>query len=281
MSRPWQHPDSRIYWFRKRVPHDLRNLVGTGEVRFTLGTRDPKEAKRLYVIRLAEVEERWANLRAGQRPLSSDDVAQHASAIGEHLRRQIEADPYQQLKWDIEIGANLWSAHKGELYMDITQPLPVAEQKRFDQRSICYWLVDQYLGGKSLTPRPEDREKLARAVTLEVQRVVQSNEAYLRGKQEVHVGGFALQKLRAPAGPLAFEAIIQDWVTEKNLNAKTQYTWRRVMNELSAFVGHDDARRVGPDDLVRWKGDLLAKGRAAKTIRDSKLARSERFFSRR
>ncbi|MES2166454.1 MAG: DUF6538 domain-containing protein [Pseudomonadota bacterium] len=97
MSRPWQHPDSRIYWFRKRVPRDLRNLVGTGEVRFTLGTRDPKEAKRLYAIKLAEVEERWANLRAGQRPLSSDDVAHHASAIGEHLRRQIEADPYQQL----------------------------------------------------------------------------------------------------------------------------------------------------------------------------------------
>jgi hypothetical protein len=75
MSRPWQHPDSRIYWFRKRVPHDLRNLVGATEVRFTLGTRDPKEAKRLYVLKLAEVEERWANLRAGQRPLSSDDAA--------------------------------------------------------------------------------------------------------------------------------------------------------------------------------------------------------------
>jgi hypothetical protein len=44
------------------------------------------------------------------------------------------------------------------------------------------------------------------------------------------------------------------------------------MNELSKFLGHDDVRRVGADDLVGWKADLLAKGLKAKTIRDSKLA---------
>lgn len=31
----------------------------------------------------AEVEERWSNLRRGQRPLAANDVAQHAAAIGE------------------------------------------------------------------------------------------------------------------------------------------------------------------------------------------------------
>ncbi|MGQ0682529.1 DUF6538 domain-containing protein [Bradyrhizobium sp.] len=278
MSRPWPHPDTGIFWFRKRVPDDLRNLVEKSEERFSLRTRDPREAKRLHALKLAEVEERWANLRAGQRPLSQDDVTRHAATIGDHLRRQIEADPYQQLQWDIEIGASLWTARKGELYVDATQPLVPADQKRIDQKSICYWLVDRHLERKGLSTRAEDRERLARAVTLEVQRVVQNHEAYLRGKQEVHVGELALQKLRAPAGPLTFEAIIQGWVAEKKPNAKTQYTWRRVMNELSAFLEHDDARRVGPDDLVRWKGDLLAKGRAAKTIRDSKLAPVRAIF---
>ncbi|MGJ4899121.1 DUF6538 domain-containing protein [Bradyrhizobium oligotrophicum] len=278
MTRPWKHPDSGYYWFRKRVPDDIRNLIGKREERFSLGTRDPSEAKRLHALKLAEVEERWSNLRSGQRPLSSDDVARHAATIGDHLRRQVEADPYQQLQWDIEIGASLWTARTGELYLDVTQPLPPADQKRIDQQSICYWLVDQYLSGKNLTPRPEDREKLARAVTVEVQRVVQHHEAYLRGKQEVHVGAFALQNLRAPAEPLTFETIIQGWVVEKQPNNKTQYTWRRVMNELSAFLDHDDARRVAPDDLIRWKQDLLAKGRANKTIRDSKLAPVRAIF---
>jgi hypothetical protein len=100
MTRPQKHPDSGYYWFRKRVPDDLRDLVGKREERFSLGTRDPSEAKRLHALRLAEVEERWANLRIGQRPLSQDDIARLASEIGEQLRRQLEADPYQPLRWD-------------------------------------------------------------------------------------------------------------------------------------------------------------------------------------
>jgi integrase len=278
MTRPWKHPDSGYYWFRKRVPDDLRNLIGKREERFSLGTRDPTEAKRLHALKLAEVEERWSNLRNGQRPLSSDDVAQHAAAIGEHLRRQVQADPYKQLQWDVEIGASLWSARKGELYVDANQPLPLADQKRLEQQSVCYWLVDRYFEGKGLFPPAEDRERLARAVTIEVQRVVQNHEAYLRGEQEVRVGGFELRQPRAPAVSLKFESIIEGWLIEKKPNEKTQYTWRRVMNELSAFLGHDDAHRVGPDDLVGWKAELLKTGRAAKTIRDSKLAPVRAIF---
>jgi hypothetical protein len=110
MTRPWKHPDSGYYWFRKRVPDDLRNLIGKREERFSLGTRDPIEAKRLHVLKLAEVEERWSNIRAGQRSLSPDDIARLASEIGDQLRRQLEADPYQPLRWDVEIGARLWTA---------------------------------------------------------------------------------------------------------------------------------------------------------------------------
>ena len=64
MSRPWKHPDSGFYWFRKRVPDDLGSLLGKREERFSLGTRDPIEAKRLHVLKLAEVEERWSKTYA-------------------------------------------------------------------------------------------------------------------------------------------------------------------------------------------------------------------------
>ena len=109
MTRPWKHPDSGYYWFRKRVPDELRDLIGKREERFSLGTRNPAEAKRLHAIKLAEVEERWSNLRVGQRPLSPDDIAREAAAIGDQVRRQLDADPYQALRWDIEIGASLWT----------------------------------------------------------------------------------------------------------------------------------------------------------------------------
>jgi hypothetical protein len=279
MSRPWKHPDSGFYWFRKRVPDDLRDLLGKREERFSLGTRDPIEAKRLHVLKLAEVEERWSNLRAGQRPLSLDDVARLASEIGDQLRRQLEADPYQPLRWDVEIGARLWTASDTrQFYTDVTEALSPADRKRLDQQKICYVLVDERLSGRGVAAHHEDRERLARATSLQVQQIVQNHEAYLLGKQDVRAGSWEPLKLRVPAKPLNFEAVIQGWLVEKKPNEKTEYTWRRVMTELSEFVGHDDARRVNADDLVGWKADLLAKGRAPKTIRDSKLAPVRAIF---
>jgi hypothetical protein len=151
MTRPWKHPDSGYYWFRKRVPDDLRSLIGKREERFSLGTRDPSEAKRLHAQKLAEVEERWANLRVGQRPLSPDDIARLAAEIGDQLRGQLEKDPYQPLRWDLEVGAGLWrTSDTQDVYTDITQPLSLADRKQLDQQNICYVLVDERLSGRGV-----------------------------------------------------------------------------------------------------------------------------------
>jgi hypothetical protein len=39
MSRPWKHPNSGVYWLRKRVPDDLRALIGKREEKRSLGTK--------------------------------------------------------------------------------------------------------------------------------------------------------------------------------------------------------------------------------------------------
>jgi hypothetical protein len=67
MARPWKHPKTGIYWLRKRIPDDLRPLLGKREEKRNLGTRDPNEAKRFHARALAELGERWANLRSGPR----------------------------------------------------------------------------------------------------------------------------------------------------------------------------------------------------------------------
>ena len=63
MSRPWKHPRSGVYYLRKGVPEDLRELVGKLEEKRSLGTRDPAEAKRRHAEALADVEVRWATRR--------------------------------------------------------------------------------------------------------------------------------------------------------------------------------------------------------------------------
>ena len=48
MSRPFKHPRSGVYYLRKGVPEDLRELVGKREEKRSLETRDPAEAKRRH-----------------------------------------------------------------------------------------------------------------------------------------------------------------------------------------------------------------------------------------
>jgi len=64
MARPWRHPKTGMYWFRRRVPKDLRFLLGRNEERKTLGTKEPGLARTRYLEKAAEVEARWARLRS-------------------------------------------------------------------------------------------------------------------------------------------------------------------------------------------------------------------------
>jgi hypothetical protein len=82
--------------------------------------------------------------------LLPDDIGREAAAIGDQVRLELEADPYQALRWDIEIGASLWTVGvtNGHYYTDITEPLSPAEENRLAQRVMCYALVDQRLAAK-------------------------------------------------------------------------------------------------------------------------------------
>src|SRR4051812_16327977 len=45
MTRPFKHPKTGVYWLRRVVPASLRAAVGKRELKVTLGTKDPREAK--------------------------------------------------------------------------------------------------------------------------------------------------------------------------------------------------------------------------------------------
>ncbi len=51
MASPWKHPKTGVYYLRKRVPADLIGSVGKREIKRSLGTKDPAEA-RLSVVRV-------------------------------------------------------------------------------------------------------------------------------------------------------------------------------------------------------------------------------------
>jgi hypothetical protein len=46
MITPWKNPRSENLWFRRRVPAEVVTSMGKREIKFSLGTSDPKPAQR-------------------------------------------------------------------------------------------------------------------------------------------------------------------------------------------------------------------------------------------
>lgn len=60
IGTPKRHPESGVFWFRKRVPDRLKTKVGKCEIKFSLRTRDPVIARLKNLEAMVEIERAWA-----------------------------------------------------------------------------------------------------------------------------------------------------------------------------------------------------------------------------
>lgn len=65
IAQPFRHPDSGIYYLRRRVPDDLRQIIGKTEIRRSLHTRNHQQAKAAFALAYAESERLFKDARQG------------------------------------------------------------------------------------------------------------------------------------------------------------------------------------------------------------------------
>ena len=65
IAQPFRHPDSGIYYLRRRVPDDLRHIIGKTEIRRSLNTRLHQQAKAAFALAYAESERLFNDARQG------------------------------------------------------------------------------------------------------------------------------------------------------------------------------------------------------------------------
>ncbi len=116
MARPWKHPQTGIYWLRKRMPERLRIIVGKTEEKFSLKTRDPDEAKRLQAEALVAIEGRWRSLQAPIRKLDKSELDRISVQA---YQRCLEMNGTPSLKWDTELAKELWTVFVFPTGLDI------------------------------------------------------------------------------------------------------------------------------------------------------------------
>jgi integrase len=145
----------------------------------------------------------------------------------------------------------------------------------------CLAKADEILVASGISGENGNRLTVAKAVSRAMQRASQALAQAAEGDFQ-HINAHALTsqppRQEVSEAPLPFETVFSGWADEKRPAKKTSYEWKRVLSELQQVVGHNDARRVRPEDLVKWKTNMLASGLRGKTIRDAKLAPVRAIF---
>ena len=173
MSSPFKDPKTGIYKLRRRVPENLRPVLGKKEVWKTLGTKDLREAKRLFPDALAECETLFesalAKLECRSQRLTEKEIlglagfwlkAKLASETASSSDGELETwgndftDDIEIRKWDLWVptAADILRHHKlsvlpeSDSFDDLCEALAWAEVK--------YW----HIASKRFAGDWEDKE---------------------------------------------------------------------------------------------------------------------------
>jgi len=301
MARPWKHPDTGIYWLRKRVPNDLRDAIGKREEKRSLGTRNPDEAKRRHAAALAKLEAEWSNLRRGAVALTRSEAFEIASGATRDAVDDLVESFDEQSLWR-RFGLSLFPTQT------LPAPVPAAEdladstkttdanpfvgkvfdldwEKKGRLRAWCLSLAERTLIERGLFTDAAGRTLVARYIARAMYNASDSlwrSMTEPRQRSEAPESGRVASNVSRPDprpdGAVPFQTLFEGWAAETKPSQKTQYSWNRVVAQLCSFVHHDDARRMTPEDLIAWKGSMVQLGLHPKTIRDGKLAPVRAIF---
>jgi integrase len=248
MARPWRHPRSGFYWFRKAIPLDLRPILGRREEKFSLKTKNPGEAQTRHAIKAAEIAEKWQRLR-GNGPL--DHVDFHALA-GEYFRETVASkyrDPGDAQKYAAQLKKNFF-AH--------TPPV------RFNGNTLIYRRVTYGAEARAFLLRrgyrleDEQLDKFLRAFGDAVKLSSEQLQQMAAGDYTPHKDAKKFPKFE----PRKIGPELDLWSAwEKyspRLKPSSRKRWRGVMRAVEARFGRDLATLTF-EGLIEWRDHLLKK----------------------
>jgi integrase len=269
MSRPWKHPKTGVYWFRKVVPEALRGLVGKVEIRRSLRTKDPREAALRHVEVAAKIATEWEALRRG--PVMADLARNFVQHLGPDGRAALAEDLLEvdmraagvlderELPYDWEPG-------------DRTPATQKAISRVIERRGLASWI-------ERAIPH-----QLSRGQMVGLLESLEAVLLYPDADQSV----LTAQPTPAEATSVTLTGILEGWWTEARATGRkpsTHESYRNTVVGLVAFLEHDSAKLVTPEDIVRFKDHRLASinprtGRpiSGKTVKDSDLAGLKTLF---
>ncbi|MDQ0313661.1 integrase [Amorphus orientalis] len=310
-----RRPESRFPLFRKRIPQDvLPKLQGrtltiqvgdtsvpcritekTREIKVSLRTAEPGEAKERQADISAQLERQWRAIRNGPQRLTQKQVVSLAGEIYGLVVDRYEDDPETPERWDAVIEGNRlakegrWPIHIGSTDAQIRN----AYEHTFGP------LADLVLSRRGLEIDDDSRDRLLRRTGDLLDRAAERLKRNAEGDyspDEVRKGfpswTSAAPKRAAPAANtqarVSLQKLLDDWWTEAKalgLSGATRESYSHAVGKFRKHLKHDDAARVTPEDVIAFKDARLkevnprtGKVVSPKTVKDSDLAGLKTVF---
>ncbi len=262
MARPYQHPKTGTYWLRKVVPENLRAAVGQRELKQTLGTKDPSEARVRTPAVLARFDAIIAAARADAPPQPS--LRQIDTIVGKWYKAESarrEDNPGSSVEWDDALSyyADMFSHEAGRP----AEFIPEATFRKAAQSLLHHhgYAVDQETARLTARRWAEAQIELARVMLGRLEGI---------WTPDPNLGRFPLPR-STPSTPapaalvLSLRDMFTGWEAATPSKPRTIREAHYAIEALIAFLGHDDAARVDPADLIRYRNTQRDAGLVANT----------------
>jgi integrase len=290
MTRPWKHPKTQVYYFRKGVPAGMRPILGKSVVKVSLGTKDPSEAKRLHLEIAAQVEAEWTQLR---RTIEQSANGSHLLTLTQEEIVGLSGELYRRLM--VEHGSepgrtSMWL----ERLQRAQSALPQHKRAPDAGRSWDGWAfapsqmamrlvggeVNELLVEKGLSVDWESRSRLNVAGATAVAQAYRELAKRAGGdyRPDPDAERFPEFKPRSAAKSTQWQAVYALYRADLKPSPATVKRQSGVLSAFFAHLGHDDLSTVGKDDAEAWvEHRLLAV--SSRTVRDADLAHPKALFN--
>lgn len=282
------HPGGRKSFRRLYPPHLLPYLSGT-QLRVSLGRPDSADFHERYAkaarqweedVALAEKKHAGTFVALDGPTILHLAAAFHAEALEEDDQARWDADEREQFKAiavrvDESGGVNSWAGSERSRWATKTretQEAALASRKALKatgdlQGVLEEWTEESLLlaeaRGFLVSPSDPLLPELCRALNDAAILAAQDRLKRLEGEDvptpaapEPPATAAPAKAVRKKGGEVLLMPTFEAYATAQGISEGVRREWRKYIQSLIGFVGHDDARRLTRDDVVAWRDHL-------------------------
>ncbi len=267
MLTPWKNPRSENLWFRRRVPPKLVPFMGRKEIKFSLGTSDPKLAQIRVHEENVKLERMWHDHINGQTATILSQRQIEALA-GEFYREMVEAhrdNPGRAREWEAMLRRDADRRKMPVRGMLLGVHLRLAFHSE----------VRAFLDRRHLHLSGDTLESFVMAYLAAKEQAARHLMKTAGGdyRADPDADRFPEAEFITNGGKVPAFEMFESYANEAGIAAKTRRSWKSRLTALMVFVGHDDLARLTTKDIINWKDDLR-KPRADGSQLDAKTVRN-------